>query len=224
MHDRDCEDGATGPRRAIADRFDAGPGGLAADAAASRGAPRHLPVGCRAMVRPGPGCEAFLKDQLPNGWQAAAGHSRRLANRLAFLPWPDRARLLDDFIWGEARRLLSNDEITAVINRQPYTLATSHAILEYTTMCSAVMTAVLVLLEESGGADCAHHALVLLLSRDTGHQDAAVDWVRRGGFASLQAEMTTLPGFAFLYLAVYPNDSAESFMARDAFWTAMLGS
>ncbi len=81
------------------------------------------------MVRPQPNCEAFLKDQVPNGWQAAADHSRRLAGRLAFLPWPDRARLLDDFIWGEARRLLSNDEITAVINRQPYPLATSHAIL-----------------------------------------------------------------------------------------------
>jgi hypothetical protein len=175
------------------------------------------------MVRPSPGCEAFLKDQVPNGWQAAAGHSRRLATRLAFLPWSDRSRLLDDFVWGEARRLLSNDEITAVINRQPYTLATSHAILEYTTMCSAVMTSVLVLLEESGVADGAQHALVLLLSRDAAHQEAAVDWVQKGGFASLQAEMTTLPGFAFLYLAIYPNDSAESFMARDAFWTAMLG-
>ena len=175
------------------------------------------------MVRPSPGCEAFLQDQVPNGWQAAAGQSRRLATRLAFLPWADRSRLLDDFIWGEARRLLSNDEITAVINRQPYTLATSHAILEYTTMCSAVMTSVLVLLDESGVADCAQHALVLLLSRETRHQEAAVDWVQKGGFASLQAEMTTLPGFAFLYLAIYPNDSAESFMARDAFWTAMLG-
>jgi hypothetical protein len=175
------------------------------------------------MVRPALTCEAFLKDQVPNGWRAAAGYARRLSTRLQFLPWSDRVRLLDDFIWGEARRLLSNDEITAVINRQPYTLATSHAILEYTTMCSAVMTSVLILLEESGRADCAHHALVLLLSRDTEHQDAAVDWVRQGGFASLQAEMTSLPGFAFLYLAVYPNDSAESFMARDAFWTAMLG-
>jgi hypothetical protein len=175
------------------------------------------------MVRPQPTCEAFLKDQVPNGWQAAADHSRRLAGQLAFLPWADRARLLDDFIWGEARRLLSNDQITAVINRQPCPLATSHAILEYTTMCSAVTTSVLILLGEGAEAACAHHALVLLLSRDTGHQEAAVDWVRTGGFASLQDQMTTLPGFAFLYLAVYPNDSAESFMARDAFWTAMLG-
>ena len=175
------------------------------------------------MVRPALTCEAFLKDQVPNGWRAAASYARRLSTRLQFLPWSDRVRLLDDFIWGEARRLLSNDEITAVINRQPYTLATSHAILEYTTMCSAVLTSVLILLDESGKADCPHHALVLLLSRETEHQDAAVDWVREGGFASLQAEMTFLPGFAFLYLAVYPNDSAESFMARDAFWTAMLG-
>jgi hypothetical protein len=175
------------------------------------------------MMGPETSCEAFLKDQVPNGWRVAAGQSRRLATRLAFLPWPDRARLLDDFVWSEARRLLSNDEITAVINRQPYTLATSHAILEYTTMCSAVLTSVLVLIEETGAATSAPHALILLLSRDPDHQEVAVDWVQKGGFASLQAEMTSLPGFAFLYLAIYPNDSAESFMARDAFWTAMLG-
>lgn len=168
-------------------------------------------------------CEAFLKDQMPNGWRAASDHARRLATRLQFLPWPDRARLLDDFVWSEARRLLSNDEITAVINRQPYTLATSHAILEYATMCSAVMTSVLILLAEPAAAECPHHALVLLLSRDGGHQAVAIGWIHRGGFAGLQKVMTTLPGFAFLYLAVYPNDSAESFMARDAFWTAMLG-
>ena len=175
------------------------------------------------MVGPKPSCEAFLKDQVPNGWRTAVGHSQRLATRLQFLPWADRARLMDDFIWGEARRLLSNDEITAVINRQPYTLATSHAILEYTTMCSAVMTSILILLAEQGEAVGAHHALVLLLSRDGEHQEEGVEWVRQGGFSSLQSEMTGLPGFAFLYLAVYPNDSAESFMARDAFWTAMLG-
>jgi len=178
---------------------------------------------CSEMVGPKPSCEAFLKDQVPNGWRTAVGHSQRLATRLQFLPWPDRARLMDDFIWGEARRLLSNDEITAVINRQPYTLATSHAILEYTTMCSAVMTSILILLAEREQASCAHHALILLVSRDAEHQEAGVEWVRHGGFQSLQAEMTGLPGFAFLYLAVYPNDSAESFMARDAFWTAMLG-
>lgn len=168
-------------------------------------------------------CESFLKDQVPNGWQAASGHASRFAARLRFLPWNDRARLLDDFIWGEARRLLSNEEITAVINRQPYTLATSHAILEYTTMCSAVMTSILILLDEDGRTAEAAHALVLLLSRDGGQQEAGVAWVQDGGFAALQALMTTLPGFAFLYLATYPNDSAESFMARDAFWTAMLG-
>lgn len=175
------------------------------------------------MMRVSSSCEAFLKDQMPNGWRAASDHARRLATRLQFLPWPDRARQLDDFVWGEARRLLSNDEITAVINRQPYTLATSHAILEYATMCSAVMTSVLLLLAEPSDADCPHHALVLLLSRDSDHQEVAVRWIHRGGFASLKSVMTTLPGFAFLYLAVYPNDSAESFMARDAFWTAMLG-
>lgn len=175
------------------------------------------------MIHLSPGCDAFLQDQVPNGWQDAVGHARRLATRLQYLPWADRMTLLDDFVWGEARRVLSNEEITAVINRQPYTLATSHAILEYATMCRAVITSILMLLEEGGAAAQPEQALALLLSRSAEHQEAALDWIQEGGFERLQAVMARLPGFAFLYLAVYPNDSAESFMARDAFWTAMLG-
>lgn len=178
--------------------------------------------GCGVM-RLSPSCDAFLQDQVPNGWQDAAAHARRLATRLEYLPWADRMVQLDDFVWSEARRLLSNEEITAVINRQPYTLATSHAILEYATMCSAVITSILMLLEEGASARQPEEALALLLSRNAEHQEAALGWIQEGGFERLQTVMARLPGFAFLYLAVYPNDSAESFMARDAFWTAMLG-
>lgn len=175
------------------------------------------------MIRLSPGCDAFLQDQVPNGWQDAARHAQCLATRLQYLPWTDRMAQLDDFVWGEARRLLSNEEITAVINRQPYTLATSHTILEYATMCSAVITSILMLLEEGDPAAQPEQALALLLSRSAEHQEAALDWIQEGGFERLKSVMARLPGFAFLYLAVYPNDSAESFMARDAFWTAMLG-
>ncbi len=169
------------------------------------------------------GCDAFLRDLMPNGWQDAAAHARRLAARLQYLPWGDRMAQLDDFVWSEARRLLSNEEITAVINRQPYTLATGHAILEYATMCGAVITSILVLIGEGSSARQPEEALALLLSRHAAHQETALGWIQTGGFERLRTVLARLPGFAFLILAVYPNDSAESFMARDAFWTAMLG-
>jgi hypothetical protein len=35
--------------------------------------------------------------------------------------------------------------------------------------------------------------------------------------------MAALPGHAFLLLAMSPSDSADSFLARDAFFAAMLG-
>ena len=34
--------------------------------------------------------------------------------------------------------------------------------------------------------------------------------------------LCALPGYALVLLATSPNDTAERFMARDAFWTAVM--
>ena len=40
--------------------------------------------------------------------------------------------------------------------------------------------------------------------------------------APIQHALRELPGHALVLLAVSPNDTAERFMARDAFWAAVM--
>ena len=44
-----------------------------------------------------------------------------------------------------------------------------------------------------------------------------------GGHLGFDQRLPAWPGCAFLLLIRSPSDSAESFLARDAFWAAMLG-
>lgn len=167
--------------------------------------------------------ELFLKDQLPHGWQQARDIVGELAGRMEYLTWADRAAILDGFFWQRARSMLSNEEITAVINRLRHSQGGSWSILEYATVCSSILTGVLLQLKEPRDIASPFHAMALLLSRKTEHQQLAASWVRAMGHDALEGTMNSMPGFAFMFLATYPNDSAESFMARDAFWAAMLG-
>jgi arabinofuranan 3-O-arabinosyltransferase len=66
-------------------------------------------------------------------------------------------------------------------------------------------------------------ALVHFLSLQREHQEAALDWIGDGHHTLLAGRLPSWPGCAFLLLILSPSDSAESFLARDAFWAAMLG-
>ena len=176
------------------------------------------------MIQTSVDCENFLQDQIPHGWQPAHDLSCWLHRRIEFLPWKDRTQVLDDFVWMRARQMLSNEEITAVINRDLSHLAMSDAVFDFATYSSTILTSVLLLLDEHPDVRCSSHALSLLLSKLTNHQDKGLAWAQKMGALALQDRMSELPGFAFLFLTIYPNDSAESFMARDAFWHAMLGN
>jgi len=136
----------------------------------------------------------------------------------------DRAQVLDDFVWTRARQMLSNEEITAVINRQRNQSEMTNTVFEFATYSSTIITSVILLLDEYPDVRCSSQALTFLLSRLAIHQDKALAWAELATPNQLQERMAKLPGFAFLFLTIYPNDSAESFMARDAFWQAMLGS
>jgi hypothetical protein len=161
----------------------------------------------------------------PEAWRDARSEAARLARRLQYLTWPDRARALDEFLWERARLALSSEEVTAVINRQIQGHAQADRVAAYARYCSAVLTAMLAALAEAGPVGGAPQALTFLLSQKDEHREAAVGWIAAtAATAILRAELTKLPGFAFMLLTLYPNDSAESFMARDAFWTAMLGN
>ena len=66
-------------------------------------------------------------------------------------------------------------------------------------------------------------ALIHFFSLEEAHREAAQDWIGAGHHLGLAASLASWPGCAFLLLILSPSDSAESFLARDAFWAAMLG-
>lgn len=166
---------------------------------------------------------------LPREREAARAEALRLARRLEFLTWQERPKVLDDFFWDEAKSRLDNEQVTAVINRQGHGREHAAAVRAYARHCRGAVTAALVMLAEPARAVAADEpaaALAHRLSLQPEHQDAAAagrwdeDDARRDRYAGTLAG---LPGHAFLLLAMSPNDSAESFHARDAFFAAMLG-
>lgn len=160
----------------------------------------------------------------PEAWRDARSEAAHLARRLQYLTWPDRARALDEFLWERVRSGLSPDEVTAVINRQAHNAGQAERIAGLAGYCSAVLTGAMATLAEGRAVAGAPQALVLLLSQKLDHRDAAIAWIAATAATdALRAQLMRLPGFAFMLLTIYPNDSAESFMARDAFWAAMLG-
>ena len=167
--------------------------------------------------------ETFVRDQLPHDWKSASEAAGELWRRSEFLTWNDRATILDEFVWSRARTMLSNEEITAVINRARHSHGGSYALLEYSTVCGVILTSVMLRLKEPHDICSPHHALSCLLSREPEHQRAGTEWVREAGPQAIERALSRLPGYAFLLMSIYPNDSAECFMARDAFWAAMLG-
>ena len=66
-------------------------------------------------------------------------------------------------------------------------------------------------------------ALIHYFSAEPAHREAALEWIGAGHHHGLASRLPAWPGCAFLLLILSPSDSAESFIARDAFWTAMLG-
>lgn len=175
------------------------------------------------MIEYDPRATQFLRESVPVDWNRAATTAAWLAARARYLPWADRARAFDELYWTEARRRLATDAITAIVNRQADKLADPEVIAAYGRFCGAVTTAVLLHLDEPLTIDEDAAALIHLFSLAEKHREAAVDWIAERHQLGLAASLPSWPGCAFLLLILSPSDSAESFMARDAFWAAMLG-
>ncbi len=165
---------------------------------------------------------AFLEQQL--GTEAAEAQARavELARRMEYLTWADRARVLDEFFGAEARSRLPIDLVTAIVNRQVTALG-SRSVDGYARLCTHVLTGTLIALDEPPDIAAVEQALTYVLSRRPEHQQAALDWIAATRCLVLQDHLARLPGYAFLLLTVSENDSAETFMARDAFWSAVSG-
>jgi hypothetical protein len=165
---------------------------------------------------------AFLEESLGGDAQQAQHLTVALARRVEYLTWSDRARVLDEFFWTEAHARLPIEIVTAVVNRQP-SAPGAPLVVAYARLCTHVLTGTLLALDEPIGITAVEQALTYALSRSAEHQEAALEWIRATGCPTVQDHLTRLPGYAFLLLTASESDSAETFMARDAFWAAVLG-
>lgn len=148
-----------------------------------------------------------------------------LTRRLEFLPWVDRAAVLDSFYWSEARDRLSHELVTAVIARAaPPGREAAGGVRDYAWYCRTVTGAVLDALGEPARIEDEAAALTHRLSPHEPQAEAGEAWLDgEGRREALLPALACRPGYAFLLLAMNPSDSAESFTARDAFLAAMLG-
>ncbi len=161
--------------------------------------------------------EGLLRERAGDRWRLCLAEARALAEGMRYLPWGDRARLADEYCWKRARAELNAREITAVVGRDLRRARRSRRITDYARTASAVMAAALALLEEEApeGDPCAR--LLLRLA-----QGSAIRGQEQELLEAL-APVKHYPGLAILFLILHPTDSAASFAARDAFWTALLG-
>ena len=165
----------------------------------------------------------YLRQEVPEDWDRAADAAGLLAETGRYLPWSDRADAFDAFFWTEAKRRLASDDITAIVNRQAALLSEPVRIEAYATFCGAVTAAALLQLDEPLRVEDEAAALIHFFARSEPHREAALAWIGDGHHLNLASRLPAWPGCAFLLLILSPSDSAESFLARDAFWAAMLG-
>jgi hypothetical protein len=156
--------------------------------------------------------------------EAVLERARLLSLRIEYLTWPDRAKELDRFFWADANERLGHHEITAVINRQALKAAEAQAVGGYARQVKEILTGAVALLNEPPVVGSVWQAFTwLLVQREREHAPALL-WLRGADPSLLRSHLALLPGFAFLILTVTQDDTLESFLARDAFWDAMLGA
>lgn len=159
----------------------------------------------------------------PGRGEAALRQVHGLVPRLAYLGWPDRGKILDEFFWAEASQGLPSDIVTAVINRQSHIFRPGHPSRAYAAYCMPIVAGILLMLGEKPEIRQHEQALTLALSCERSHREAARHWLELHRFEQVRETLAQLPGYAFMFLTIYAQDAVESFMARDAFWEAMLG-
>ncbi len=126
--------------------------------------------------------------------------------------------------WSDANQRLSHEEITAVINRQALPAEGALAVDAYARQVKQVLTGAFVQLNEPQTVGTVWQAFTWLLLDRERERLPALAWLRAADPLVLRDHLAMLPGYAFLILAAMPTDSVEAFLARDAFWDAMLGA
>ena len=186
-----------------------------------------------ALVRPALSepsqARRFLQRTLPDSWRFAHQMAVDLVRQLEFLAWSGRADAFDTYFLRQAEAMLRPQGLTELINGpstpsdgEQTTLDLEERLARFCTWSRVVVTAVLLDLDERREVTNAHQALTYLLTRHVPFARAAGVWSAKSGIAPVREALSELPGYALVLLAMSPNDTAERFMARDAFWTAIM--
>jgi len=168
---------------------------------------------------------------LPESWRFAHQMALDLVRQVEYLTWATRAEAFDTYFLRQAEAMLRPSGLTELVNG---TAAAGPGPAErrdleeraarFATWSRALVTAVLLELDERAEVGNPDQALTYLLGRDLVFAKAAARWTARHGMEPLGEALRRLPGYALVLLASNPNDNAERFMARDAFWSAVMGS
>jgi hypothetical protein len=169
----------------------------------------------------------FLRRSLPTSWRFAHQMAVDLARQLEFLAWAGRADAFDTYFLRQAEAMLRSKGLTELIGGEaPLDDApTPELEARLSGFCAwnrAIVTAVLLDLDERREVVNAHQALTYLVTRDVPFARAAAAWTAKVGMTPVREALCELPGYALVLLAMSPNDTAERFMARDAFWAAVM--
>ena len=174
------------------------------------------------------GGKRALQQMLPASWRFAYQTTLDLLNRIEHLAWHDRADALDIYFSRQADGMLGAERVSAMVGGSidPLSGASSgqhvddHA-ANFAIWCRAITTAVMIELDQDRSIKEPTQALTYLVARDWQFAKSAAAWVAKHGMAPIGEALSNLPGYAIVLLATSPNDTAERFIARDAFWQAV---
>jgi hypothetical protein len=192
-------------------------------------APRHNPALVWAAPREAGSAKRFLQRVMPHSWRFAHHVAADLVRQVEYLPWSGRVEMLDTYLLRQAEAMLRPRGLTSLVGgpSPPSAEPLDPRQLEqgcgrFADWSRTMVTAVLLDLDERLEVMSAEQGLTYLLSRDLGYTKAAAVWTTFHGMSAIVQALHRLPGYALVLLAATPSDTAERFMARDAFWAAVM--
>lgn len=188
---------------------------------------RHLALARPALAEPS-SARRFLQRALPDSWRFAHQMAIDLLRQLEFLAWVGRADAFDTYFLRQAEAMLRPKGLTDLIGgheHPPPDLSRrelDERVARFSTWSGAIVTAVLLDLDERREVTNPHQAATYLITGHLPFARAAACWAGKVGMAPVRDTLCQLPGYALVLLAASPNDTVERFMARDAFWAAVM--
>jgi hypothetical protein len=189
---------------------------------------RHLALVGPSQTPPN-AARRFLQWTLPDSWRFAHQMATDLVRQLEYLAWAGRVDTLDTYFLRQAEAMLQPKGLTDLVSGQVGSTRGDLAArqleertVRFASWSRAIVTAVLLDLPDRLEVSNAQQALSYLLAKDLRYAKAAAQWTADHGMEPVEAALRELPGYALVLLAASPNDTVERFMARDAFWAAVM--